>query len=210
MSESEMQLLWRSSHISGGNAAYAEQLYEKYLRDPSQVSEEWRSYFDGLPVQEGNYSTDISHSTIREHFLLLAKNPSRSVPVPASSVSSDHERKQFAVSELINGYRRRGHLKAKLDPLELAQLQQVPRLTLEYHGLSAADLDTKFQTGNLFFGSSEGSLTDIIEALEKTYCGSVGAEYMHITDETEQMWVQQRMESTRSRADLTDEQKKRI
>ena len=210
MSESEMQLLWRSSHISGGNAAYAEQLYEKYLRDPSQVSEEWRSYFDGLPVQEGNYSADISHSTIREHFLLLAKNQSRSVPVPASSVSSDHERKQFAVSELINGYRRRGHLKAKLDPLELAQLQQVPRLTLEYHGLSAADLDTKFQTGNLFFGSSEGSLTDIIEALEKTYCGSVGAEYMHITDETEQMWVQQRMESTRSRADLTDEQKKRI
>ena len=48
MSESEMQLLWRSSHISGGNAAYVEELYEKYLRDPAEVSEEWRSYFDGF------------------------------------------------------------------------------------------------------------------------------------------------------------------
>ena len=81
MSESEMQLLWRSSHISGGNAAYVEELYEKYLRDPAEVSEEWRSYFDGLPVQEGSYSADMSHSTIREHFLLVAKNQSRVVPI---------------------------------------------------------------------------------------------------------------------------------
>ena len=86
----------------------------------------------------------------------------------------------------------------------------VPLLTLEHHKLSAADLDTRFQTGNLFFGHSEASLREIVDVLESTYCGSVGVEYMHITDETEQMWVQQRMESARSELAFGDGVKRRI
>ena len=205
-----MELLWRTGHISAGNAAYVEELYEKYLEDPSKIPEQWRSYFETLPIVDGTTAPDISHSTVRDHFLLLSKNQARVVPVSASSINADHERKQFAVSELINGYRRRGHLKANLDPLGLAKPVEVPRLDLEYHKLSGADLDTSFQTGDLFFGQGVATLREIVDVLESTYCGSIGAEYMHISDEAEQMWVQQRMESARSRPSFGHGVKRRI
>lgn len=210
MSESIMERMWRSGHISAGNASYVEELYEKYLEDPSEVPDQWRSYFETLPLVEGTTAPDISHQTIRDHFLLLSKNQARVVPVSASSVHAEHERKQFAVSELISAYRRRGHLKANLDPLGLQEKIHVHALDLEYHKLSAADLDTSFQTGNLFFGQNEAPLKDIIDVLESTYCGSIGSEYMHITDEAEQMWVQQRMESARSQPSYSDGVKRRI
>ena len=210
MHESIMEQMWRSGHISAGNAAYVEDLYEKYLDDPSSIPDQWRSYFETLPLVEGTNAPDISHATIRDHFLLLSKNQARVVPVSAASISADYERKQFAVSELINGYRRRGHLRANLDPLGLQPIEEVPVLTLEHHHLSAADLDTSFQTGNLFFGKHEAPLREIVDALEQTYCGSVGVEYMHITQEAETMWVQQRMESARSLPAFTDNFRSRL
>ncbi len=210
MVESVMEQMWRSGHISAGNASYVEELYEQYLDDPSSIPDQWRSYFETLPLVEGTMAPDISHATVRDHFLLLSKNQARVVPVSASSVNAEHERKQFAVSELINGYRRRGHLKANLDPLGLSEVPPVPRLELEYHRLSAADLDTKFQTGDLFFGQTEATLRDIVDVLESTYCGSIGAEYMHISDEAEQMWVQQRLESARSKPAFSNGVKRRI
>ncbi|MFT7468492.1 MAG: 2-oxoglutarate dehydrogenase E1 component, partial [Candidatus Pseudothioglobus sp.] len=210
MQESKMEQLWRSGHISGGNAAYVEELYEKYLEDPSDVPDQWRSYFETLPMVEGAMAPDISHSTVRDHFLLLSKNQSRVTPVSPASINAEHERKEMAVGELISGYRRRGHLKANLDPLELEEKPPVPILSLEYHRLSAADLDTPFQTGTLFFGDTVAPLKDIIHSLEQTYCDSVGAEYMHIEDQAEQLWVQQRMESARSNPSYSDGVKRRI
>ena len=210
MEDSVMERLWRSGHISGGNASYVEELYERYLEDPADIPDQWRSYFDTLPLVDGSHDADISHQTIQNHFLLLAKNQARVAPVSASSISSDYERKQFAVGELINGYRRRGHLKANLDPLGLADIPEVPTLQLAYHHLSKADLDTQFQAGNLFFDGKEAPLSEIIDVLEGTYCGSVGAEYMHITEEAETMWVQQRMESARSQSSFSDGVKRRL
>jgi 2-oxoglutarate dehydrogenase E1 component len=84
MQESNMEELWRSGHISGGNASYVEELYEAYLQDPASVADQWRSYFDTLPMVEGSLARDISHSTVKDHFLLLSKNQSRVSPVPAS------------------------------------------------------------------------------------------------------------------------------
>lgn len=210
MEDSVMERMWRSGHISAGNASYVEELYEKYLEDPSEVPDQWRSYFETLPMVEGTVSADISHATVRDHFLLLSKNQARVVPVSASSVNADHERKQFAVSELINGYRRRGHLKANLDPLGLQPPLEVPLLDIEYHKLSRADLDTSFQTGDLLFGQNEAPLKDIVAVLEETYCDCVGAEFMHVSDEAEQMWVQQRMESARSNPAYSNGVKRRI
>jgi 2-oxoglutarate dehydrogenase E1 component len=198
MAESSMEALWRSGHISGGNASYVETMFEDFLEDPEQCPEQWRRYFESLSNAAESPAGDLSHATVKDHFLLLAKNQSRVVPASASSVSSNHERKQFAVGELINGYRRRGHLKAKLDPLGLAAVEAVPSLTLEHHGLSDADRDTWFQVGSLALGKPEASLSEIVAALEETYCGSIGAEYMHISDQVELNWVQDRMEGTRA------------
>ena len=210
MEDSVMERLWRSGHISDGNASYVEELYERYLEDPAELLDQWRSYFDTLPMVEGTIAPDISHATVRDHFLLLAKNQARVAPVSPSSINSDYERKQFAVVELINGYRRRGHLKANLDPLGLDEAPNVPILSMGYHRLSAADMDTVFQTGNLIYGINEAPLKEIIDILETTYCKSVGAEYMHITDEGEKMWVQHRLESNRSQPSFSNAVKRRL
>src|SRR5690554_963571 len=108
MPDSEMQQLWSTSHLSGGNASYVEELYELYLHDPNSVAEEWRSYFDKLPQTSGTGS-DISHSTIREHFLSLAKNPRRPQAVSGGQVSSERDKKQVGVLRLIQAYRSEEH-----------------------------------------------------------------------------------------------------
>ena len=185
MQDSLMYRQWSTSHLSGANAEYIEELFESYLTDPNSVPEEWRKYFDSLPLYDGIASKDIPHSNIREHFIYLAKNKSRVQPLIVSSVSSEHEKRQVQVLQLITAYRVRGHQKAKLDPLGLMERESVIDLDLTYHGLSVADKDTIFQTGSLFIGKDEATLEEIIEALEKTYCSSIGVEYSQIID-TEQ------------------------
>ena len=149
MQESVMQRMWDSAHLSGGNAAYVEELYELYLHDPNAVPEEWRTYFQKLPA-DGSATTDVSHSTIRDHFVLLAKNQRRAQPVSAGSVSSEHEKKQVEVLRLIQAYRMRGHQAAQLDPLGLWQRPAPADLSINHYGLTDADLDTTFRTGGLF------------------------------------------------------------
>ena len=211
MQESIMELLWSTSHISGGNAAYVEELYDTYLHDPNAVPEEWRSYFDQLPRVNGVVTQDTPHSTIRQHFELLGKNRARPLAAPGSGgVDIEHETKQISVVQLISSYRFRGHKKAKLDPLGLMVRDEVPDLALGFHGLTPADLDTVFQTGNLFIGKDECTLKEIVDALEQTYCGSVAPEIMHITDFAEKQWLQQRLESVRSKPVFSEQIKKEV
>ncbi len=200
---------WSTSHLSGSNATYVEELYEAYLQDPNSVPDQWRDNFDKLPRVNGT-ENDVPHSTIKEHFLYLAKNKNRVQKLSVSSVSSGHEKKQVKVLQIIAGYRVRGHQKANLDPLGIMEREPVPDLELSHHGLSAADLDTTFQTGNLFLGKEEAPLKEMIEALEKTYCSSVGVEYMHIVDTAEKRWIQQRMESVRSHPNYSREVKSHL
>src|SRR5690606_8567698 len=119
MSKGSMYQQWTTSHLSAGNSAYIEELFESFLTDPSSVSSEWRSYFEKLPKFNGSSSEDIPHRNVREHFLYLAKNRGRVNPVSVSSVSSEHEKRQVNLLQLIAAYRVRGHQKAKLDPLGL-------------------------------------------------------------------------------------------
>ncbi len=202
MQESVMQRMWESAHLSGGNAAYVEEIYELYLHDPNAVPEEWRTYFQKLPA-DGSTATDVSHSTIRDHFVLLAKNQRRAQPVSAGSVSSEHEKKQVEVLRLIQAYRMRGHQAAKLDPLGLWQRPAPVDLSINHYGLTNADLDTTFRAGDLFIGKEEASLREIVEALQKTYCRTIGAEFTHIVDSEQRSWFQQRLESVRGRPEFS-------
>lgn len=205
-----MEQLWSTSQLAGGNVAYIEELFETYLRDPNEVPEEWRQYFNQLPRVEENVTTDIPHKPIREQFLLISKNQNRSKPTSQSSVSSEFERKQVKVLELINAFRGRGHQHAQLDPLGLMEREDVQDLGLTFHELSQADLDTTFQTGSLFIGQDEATLKEILDALQQTYCSTVGAEYMHIVNTAEQRWFQQRLESVRSHPKYGNEVKKHL
>jgi 2-oxoglutarate dehydrogenase E1 component len=199
-----MESLWRSSHIAGGNATYVENLYESYLKNPNGVPEQWRDYFDKLPMvaSEVVQIENIPHSVIRERFAQISKMRVRTeATVQHDSKATEYERKQVAVLALISAYRQRGHQKAKLDPLGLAEREHVADLELGFHELSTADYDTVFQTGSLHIGKADASLGEIHAALEQTYCNTLGAEFMHIVDTTERHWVMQRMESVRSAPD---------
>jgi len=200
MANGLMERFLQSSHFSGGNAAYIEELYEIYLHEPNQVPEEWCHFFDSLPRTNGSIAPDSSHATIIQHFELLGRRQARPTPAPGSGgIHLEHERKQVKVVQLISSYRFRGHQKANLDPLGIMQREEVPDLNLHFHGLTDADLDTTFQTGPLYMGKPEATLREIVDTLEESYCQYLGAEFMHITSFAEKQWLAQRFESVRSK-----------
>ena len=204
---------WASSHIAGGNAEYVDALYEDYLQDPNGVPAEWRDYFDQLPrvATDTTAIHDIPHSVLRERFARIAKMRVRTDATAShDSHATEYERKQVRVVQLISAYRQRGHQQARLDPLELAERAPVPDLTLGFHELSEADLDTTFQVGTVYFGRAEATLGQIRSDLEATYCGQVGAEFMHIVDTEERHWIMSRMEAVRSAPEFSPQQRLNI
>lgn len=154
---------------------------------------------------DGNPAPDVSHSTVRDHFVLLAKNQRRAQPVSAGSVSSEHEKKQVEVLRLIHAYRLRGHQASTLDPLGLWQRPAPADLSIDHYGLTGADLDTTFRTGELYIGKEEATLREIVDSLKSTYCGTFGAEFMHIVDSEQRKWFLQRLESVRGRPGFSAE-----
>jgi 2-oxoglutarate dehydrogenase E1 component len=182
-----------------------EDLYESYLKDPNGVPEQWREYFDKLPRVESDFVQieDVPHSVIRDRFAQISKMRVRTeATVQHDSQATEYERKQVRVVQLISAYRQRGHQKARLDPLGLAEREQVPDLELSFHQLSRADFDTVFQTGSLHIGKADATLGEIYDALERTYCNTIGAEFMHIVDTEQRHWIMTRMESVRSAPDF--------
>jgi 2-oxoglutarate dehydrogenase E1 component len=204
-----MAALQSSSHFAGGNAAYLEALYEQYLRDPNTLSPEWRNFFSDLPKIDG-IQQDVPHSDIRHYFRELARQPAATAIGGGKSIEAlEYERKQEKVFELIETYRFRGHQHAKTNPLDLHEIPEIPDLSLRHHQLSMADLDTEFATGTLH-GPTKATLAEILEIVNQTYCGSIGAEYMYITDSEEKTWIQRRLESTRGKPLFEAAKKKKI
>jgi multifunctional 2-oxoglutarate metabolism enzyme len=120
----------------------------------------------------------------------------------------EQDRRAIAVWRLINMYRMRGHVLADLDPLG-SEPNHSPELDLDYYGLSLWDLDREFYCGGLG-GFETAKLRDIIRLLRDTYSGSIGAEYMHLLDMEERVWLRERMESTTNTPDLEKQEKENI
>ena len=211
MAESFLERMQHSSHLAGTNVAYIEDLYETFLEDPNSVSEEWRGYFERLPRLETNLQADVPHSAVRQHFERLGRNRLKARPERESTmVQNAHEQKQMRVQDLVSAYRHRGHKKANIDPLGILERPTMPNLDLAYHHLSPVDLEESFHTGTFHYGEGTAKLRELVDALERTYCGSIGFEYMHIVDAGEQLWVQQRLESARGQPNYSAEQKRSI
>jgi len=203
MPEGVMKAWLESSHLSGANSTYIEELYESYLDNSQSVSAEWREVFQQLPKIEGA-DVEYRHSDIRDEYRELAKSSHKVI------VSTGGDAKQVKVLQLINAYRFRGHQNANLDPLDLWQRDKVRDLQLSHHELSENDFDKEYNVGSFAIGQDAMKLGNLHKALKTTYCGSVGAEYMHITDTDEKRWLQQRLESVQSQAVLTVTEKEEI
>ncbi|MCC5880162.1 MAG: 2-oxoglutarate dehydrogenase E1 component, partial [Idiomarina sp.] len=205
MRDGAMQAWIESSHLAGGNIGYIEELFELYLDDPSAVGQEWREFFDSMPTG----GVDIKHSEVRDQFRDMAKNKLK-LAGTQSAGNSEMSEKQVKVLQLINAYRFRGHQHANVDPLGLWKQEQVPDLALEYHALSKDDDNTEFNVGSLVIGKDTATLGEIRSALDKIYCGSIGAEYMHIVSTEEKRWIQQRLESQLGAPKFSEEARKRL
>ena len=184
------------SHLYSGNAWFIEDLYESYLTDPNSVEPEWQEYFQSLQKTDGTGGRDIPHSPIKQAYFEAGKQATIRKPAPVSSEAITAHQKQVSVLQLINAYRFRGHRQADLDPLKQYERPDVPELNPEFHNLSDADMDTRFNTGSLQVEvESEIPLREIIKIVRDTYCHTIGAEYMHINETEQKRWLQHRLES---------------
>lgn len=169
------------SYLSSDNSAYIDSLYQLYQQDPESVDFGWQKFFEGYDFGSG---------------------------VEARTETPEHFLKEINVLNMINGYRTRGHLFTKTNPVR-ERRQYFPGKELETFGLSNADLDTVFNAG-VEVGLGPAKLRDIRELIEQTYCQSIGAEYKYIRNPEKIKWFEQRMESERNTPNFSIDIKKRI
>ena len=201
-----------NTYLFGGNAPYVEEMYENYLANPGSVPDTWREYFDALqhvPAVDGSNARDVPHLPVINAFAERAKQGGTKVVV-AAGADSDLGRKRVFVQQLIAAHRNVGSNWADLDPLKRTERQPIPELEPSFYGFSDADLETVYNISNTFFGKEVMALRDLFNALRETYCGSIGAEYMYLTDQTQKRWWQEKLESVRSKPNFNAEQKKQI
>lgn len=200
-----MQAFNANSHLFGSNAGYVEELYEQYLDNPSSIDPKWQDYFNQLQQQQHGQK-DSNHSRVIEAFAQRAKQG-----VIVNTIENPESgKKRVAVHQLIDAYRHTGCQRADLDPLKRHPLKDLPDLQASFYGLSQADLDQNYPITNTYFGGEQSSLRDILKKLQATYCGSIGAEFMHSSNAEEKRWWQQKLESIQATPKLTLEHKKRI
>jgi 2-oxoglutarate dehydrogenase E1 component len=201
-----------NSYLFGGNAPYVEELYEAYLDNPGSVPDNWRAYFDALqnvPAVDGSEARDVAHAPVVESFAQRAK--AGAFALKASTTDLAIARKQVHVQSLIAAYRFLGSRWADLDPLKRAERPKIPELEPAFYDLTEADMDITFSATNTYFTTAEQmTLRQIVQALRETYCGTIGAEYMHINDPAEKRWWQERLESARSKPTFTTDKKKHV
>jgi 2-oxoglutarate dehydrogenase E1 component len=199
-----MREMLATSYLYGANAPFIEALYEAYLRDPSSVQARWRDYFDELQRLDRG-APDVSHREVQDRFVRLVRERTGRAGVAPAQLGE----KQFGVLQLISAYRFLGVRHADIDPLKRHEKPAVPELDPAFYGLTDADLDTVFRTGTLV-GPAQMTLRELLAFLRETYCGTIGVEYMYMTDPVQKRWVQERIESIRAKPSYDAAYKKHI
>ncbi|MDQ3026314.1 MAG: 2-oxoglutarate dehydrogenase E1 component [Pseudomonadota bacterium] len=191
-----------SSNLFGSNAPYVEELYESYLADPASVDASWRAAFDAW--QQGGGAKDVAHSPVIAAFEQRAKAAQPAAP------AAPQDEKALKVLQYIRAHRVMGSRYSQLDPLKRLERTPVPELELSYYGLGDADMDREFSPGSWQGLKGAMRLRDIVANVKKTYCGTIGIEYMYISSTAEKRWIQGKFEGSLSTPAFTPEQKKWI
>ncbi len=170
------------SFLGSSEIESIDQMYQKYQEDPDSVEESWKQFFKGFEFAIKNYT--------------------------AAEVNSETFDKEFKVINLIDAYRKRGHLFTKTNPVRTRR-KYFPKLDLENYGLSEADLDTEFHAGREI-GIGTTSLKNIVDFLRETYCGSIGSEYLFIRKPERIQWLKNKIERSKNSTRFNVEEKKQI
>lgn len=184
--------------VAVSNLSYLESEYQKFLEAPDSVSPEWRDYFKQIAETQARYGDQVD----------LFKAPRMGDGSVASPVELDYAILQERVDRLIRNYRVMGHYAADVDPLGQPRVK-VPELEPANCGFTPAHMERQFST-MAASGPNLRTLGEIVIWLRNTYCRSIGVQFMHIDDLPVREWLQQRMESTENRIELTREEQRRI
>ena len=180
------------SFLNAAHTAYFAELYDQYLQHPDNVEPSWRAFFQGFDFGlESNGVTEL---------VTIQESPEVEVP--------EQLQKEFRVVKLIDGYRSRGHLFTKTNPVR-DRRKYSPTLDLENFGLNQADLGTVFNAGEIM-GIGPSTLQVIIEHLKRIYCDSIGVEYMYIRNPEKVNWIQKRLNVNDNHPRFSEAQKKHI
>ena len=220
----------QTSFLYGSNASYIEDMYARYEDDPASVPDEWRSFFGSLqeeaedvrkaargaswknpdwPVKANGElisALDGDWGTVEKHMEAKLKTRAangQAAPAAPGVDVMQQTRDSVRAIMMIRAYRMRGHLHAKLDPLGIAEPKEdYNELDPETYGFTRADYDRKIFLDNVL-GLEWATIPEMLEILERTYCSTIGVEFMHISDPEEKAWIQQRIEGPDKGIDFT-------
>lgn len=224
----------RTSFLWGGNAAYVEDLQARYLKDPSSVDPAWRAFFDELGDEAASVEIaaegpswekpnwpipangelvsaldgDWGRIEVAVSDKLKGKAADKGAPVSEAEIQAATRDSTRALM-MIRAYRIRGHLAADLDPLKLDKRPEREELDPASYGFGEKDLDRKIFIDHVL-GLEYATVREMLSILRRTYCGTLGVEFMHISDPAEKAWIQERIEGPDKGVAFTNEGKKAI
>ncbi|MGN6470855.1 MAG: 2-oxoglutarate dehydrogenase E1 component, partial [Rhizobiaceae bacterium] len=228
-----------TSFLYGGNASYVEELQAQYEKDPNSVNSEWRSFFDSLKDDAGDVLKNARGASWKKpgwpivangelvsaldgNWGLVEKHIERKVRDKAQRAAAEgraepgeteiHQQTRDSVHAImmIRAYRMRGHLHANLDPLGIAKpLEDYNELSPENYGFTEADYDRPIFIDNVL-GLEFATVREMLDILQRTYCSTLGVEFMHISNPEEKAWIQERIEGPDKGIAFTPEGKKAI
>ncbi|WP_273717398.1 MULTISPECIES: 2-oxoglutarate dehydrogenase E1 component [Bartonella] len=232
-------LFAQTSFLYGGNADYIDQLYAQYEKDPTSVDSQWRAFFEGLhdnkedvlknaegatwqrdnwplkPDGELVSALDGDWSSLEKYLGDKLKEKAVTGVAQKGKASSEQDviratRDSVHAIMMIRAFRARGHLRAKLDPLQLAEkLEDYKELSPEAYGFTPADYERPIFIDNVL-GLEYATIPQMLEILNRTYCSTIGVEYMHVSDPVQKAWLQERIEGRDKKIAFTQQDKKAI
>ena len=208
----------KTSFLTKSNSAFLEQMYLKYINKDLDLPSDWKNYFDDLGDELDLVVNEIkgpSWAPIKKQINIVEKKPKKEVHSNGSvkNVISENNLQNNIDSikavELIRAYRLRGHLLAKLDPLGLKKTEYLEELHPEYYGFKKSDYKREIFLNDVT-NKKYSNISEILTFLNKTYCGSIGYEYMHISNPEERIWLRKRIEEDENEIKFTKNGKEAI
>jgi len=220
----------RTSFLYGGNARFIEQLHDRYLKDPASVDPEWRQFFEGLgdagleprgpSWQREGWPEAVNGELVsaldgdwgpaeRQVAQRIDARARQVGTTPSAAETRKATLDSVRALMMIRAYRIRGHLAADLDPLKLRRQDAQPELDPASYGFGPADMDRPIFIDNVL-GLERATIRQMLEILKRTYCSTLGVEFMHISDPAQKSWIQERIEGPEKGIAFTDEGKRAI
>jgi len=231
---SDNDIFLKTSFLYGGNAAYLEELQSRFEQNPSSIDEGWRTFFEALKEERGDATKNAKGASWKQsgwpvlmngelvaaldgNWIEIEKSIGQKIKSQAqprgvevtSELIQQATRDSVKALMMIRAYRMRGHLHAKLDPLELEPEAVHPELDPASYGFTDADLDRKIFIDHVL-GLEFASVHEMIAILQRTYCQTIGVEFMHISSPEEKGWIQERIEGPDKEITFTREGKRAI